>query len=159
MKTLVIPKSRFKETKFSLFEWMQCLDSCLYHTVVRNNIVENLHDPGGDMTVAAFVFDARNEPMGFAYADLCRHHMDIRYVSCKEKLKGYGTALLRALESFARSRGLRHVELVSTPESKQFYLKHRYVFGSANSVCRRSLRLARKKDPFKLIPFEKCIEY
>jgi hypothetical protein len=159
MKTLVIPKSRFKETKYSLFEWMQCLDSCLYHTVVRNNIVENLHDPGGDMTVAAFVFDARDEPMGFAYAEVRRDQMCIRYISCKEKLKGYGSALLRALESFARSRGLRHVELISTSGSKQFYVKHHYAFGSMNSFCRRSLRLARNNDPFKLIPFVKYFKY
>lgn len=154
MKTCVITKNQFKESKYSLFEWMQCLDTCLFHKAVRNNIVEDLHESCGD-TVVVFVFDAYDEPMGFAYASVCQDQMFIRYISCKEKSKGYGSALVRELESFAVSKNIHHIELISTITSKPFYLKHGYVYGSVDSIFRRSLRIAQKDDPYKLIPFVK----
>lgn len=154
MKTRVITKKQFEASKYSLFEWMQCLDTCLFHAAVRNNIVEDLHESCGD-AVVIFVFDARDEPMGFAYASVCQDQMFVRYISCKTRFQGYGSALVRELESFAVSRNIRHIELISTVSSKSFYLKHGYVYGSVESIFRRSLRIARKDEPHKLIPFIK----
>ena len=156
MEIRVVVKKKFKESKYELFEWLQCLDDCLFHKVVRNNIVEDIHDPRSGDTVVVFVFES-GEPKGFAYACMYGHNMFIRYISCQEKRCGYGTVLLGALEDFATSNGIRRIELISTVSSREFYLKKSYVYGVAESAFRRSLRVARNDDPYKLIPFEKSL--
>lgn len=154
--TLAIPKSRFKSSEYELFEWLQCLDTCTYQNPVRNSIVQDIHDSLGD-SLAVFVFDNKREPAGFAYAGITGNEMFIEYISCKEKRQGHGSALVHTLEQFARSCGIRKVDLVSTVGAKGFYETHGYVFGPVESKHRKSLRIARMQDPDKLLPFVKYL--
>lgn len=160
LSTLVIPKDRFTSSKYLIFEWLQCLDTCLFQKHVRNSIVEDLHTHDGEMSVAAFVFDVKGEPAGFAYGYIDDEggSLFIRYISCKLQRHGYGSALVKALEQYAHRQGLGKIELSSTSGAKGFYERRGYLFGEMNSLYRRSLRLARNDTPGLLIPFVKFLE-
>jgi GNAT superfamily N-acetyltransferase len=128
---VVYEKKEFKRNKFRLFEILQCLDECMYHTSMKNVLVEDIHGLDGDDAVIAFAF-RDDRPVGFGYATI-NEKMNVRYVSCSERNKGHGTSLLRELEDHAVRRNVNVIELVSTVGSKPFYERYGYVFGTVDA--------------------------
>ena len=155
LETRVIPKHRFGESKDLLFAWLRRLDMCTYQNPVWNGVSSDIRESWGD-SVIAFVFDG-GEPMGFAYANLFENVMFVNYVSCKVRRKGYGSMLMNALEQFARVQGIWRIELTSAVSAQGFYTTHGYIFGSLDSLYRKSLRIARRLDPDTLVPFVKYV--